>query len=497
MTPQEKAFYETTEKAWGIEANTCSAPTQAATLIRGKMKELSFPIWVLQYILDEENLSTDKHTISTLIENYSYIANNNNSHVNKTDSDIALEIGKICIKNPKAVNDLQSLLSKEKCTSGMIAYLAQFKDGELPRLAASIKDNHFYINALRNKFDADAANWVWNKETANQKIEEIIVEYKIVDESNKLMSSQNTNFSRTLAEWSEKCNYIRISYPMCKEKLGNAAELFNILYELRKNGGHLSDAQKPKFLDALTKYGTEFRTFFDNQSSYFKDVCAFYIDGFADDEINSIFSQLPLGSFSKDKSEYTNIVAKVAEDYKNSLGYSKLKKLWKEKTNTTSPAEWSDKYKMPIFALIDDDDMQRAHQAFDVLNKSHPDKEAVKKAMEFLENGKFYNGLNDEDKRDEAFRNTIISEYSVILHDINEVKNYLYEKIGAEPYLWLGIPEVKRKIQQLAEAAYNKNGYEKALEKIDEMDTEDVKSYIKKLIKDDMILGIQIIKNSH
>lgn len=96
-----------------------------------------------------------------------------------------------------------------------------------------------------------------------------------------------------------------------------------------------------------------------------------------------------------------------------------------------------------------------------------------------------------------AFKNTIINEYSVILQDVDAVKNYLYEKVGTEPYLWLGIPEVKKKIQQLAEAQYNKNGYEKALAKIDKMDTEDVKSYIKKLIKDDMILGIQIIKNSH
>lgn len=290
---------------------------------------------------------------------------------------------------------------------------------------------------------------------------------------------------------------IRISYPMCKEKIGDATELFDILYELRRNGGHLAEAQKSKFLTALSKYGTEFRTFFENQSSYFKDVCAFYVDGFADDEINAIFAQLPLGSFSKEKSEYTSIVAKVAEDYKNSLGYSKLKKLWKDKTKTTSPAEWSEKYKMPIFALIDDDDMQRAHQAFDVLNKPHPDNESVKKAMEFLENGNFYDRLNDEDKRDTAFKNTIINEYSVILQDVDAVKNYLYEKVGTEPYLWLGIPEVKKKIQQLAEAQYNKNGYEKALAKIDKMDTEDVKSYIKKLIKDDMILGIQIIKNSH
>lgn len=88
------------------------------------------------------------------------------------------------------MNDLQSLFTKEKCTSGMIAYLDQFKDGELPRLANEIKDNHFYVNALRNKFDADAANWVWNKKTANQKIDEMIVEYKIIAESNKIMSSQ-------------------------------------------------------------------------------------------------------------------------------------------------------------------------------------------------------------------------------------------------------------------------------------------------------------------
>lgn len=174
--------------------------------------KVSFPVWVLQYILDNEPLTTDKQVISTLIENYSYIANNNNAHVNKTDSDIALEIGKLCIKKPKAVNDLQSLFTKEKCTSGMIAYLDQFKDGELPRLANEIKDNHFYVNALRNKFDADAANWVWNKKTANQKIDEMIVEYKIIAESNKIMSSQNTNFAKALADWSEKCNYIRISY---------------------------------------------------------------------------------------------------------------------------------------------------------------------------------------------------------------------------------------------------------------------------------------------
>lgn len=128
MTPEEKAFNEATASAFSIPASFCTSIEQTRERIRGKMKELSFPVWVLQYILDNEPLTVDKQVISTLIENYSYIANNNNAHVNKTDSDIALEIGKLCIKNPKAVNDLQSLFTKEKCTSGMIAYLDQFKD---------------------------------------------------------------------------------------------------------------------------------------------------------------------------------------------------------------------------------------------------------------------------------------------------------------------------------------------------------------------------------
>lgn len=101
MTAEEKAFNEATASAFSIPASFCTSIEQTRERIRGKMKELSFPVWVLQYILDNEPLTTDKQVISTLIENYSYIANNNNAHVNKTDSDIALEIGKLCIKSLK------------------------------------------------------------------------------------------------------------------------------------------------------------------------------------------------------------------------------------------------------------------------------------------------------------------------------------------------------------------------------------------------------------
>lgn len=43
---------------------------------------------------------------------------------------------------------------------------------------------------------------------------------------------------------------------------------------------------------------------------------------------------------------------------------------------------------------------------------------------------------------------------------------------------------------------YNTKGYEEAMKKIDSMDAESVKKYLKDLIKNNMSVGIQIIMNN-
>ena len=47
MTPEEMAFYELTEKAWGITQNSCSSPGQAAIAVIAKMRGLGLPVWCL------------------------------------------------------------------------------------------------------------------------------------------------------------------------------------------------------------------------------------------------------------------------------------------------------------------------------------------------------------------------------------------------------------------------------------------------------------------
>ena len=494
MTPEEKAFNEATSIAFGIPLHLCTSIEQTRERIRNKMKEYSFPIWTIKEIIPGMSLKTEESVIRSLIDCYCGIANSNNMGGSKTDNSIALEIGEICLKNKNASEDLKGLLTKENCTEGMKKYVADFEGGQLIELASEIGDNGQYINVLRGKFDADAANWVWNIETAQQKIREVILEYKIISESSKVIG-KNITFTNTIREWCDKCGLIRISYAAAKNQFGAIESFMEMLCSI-KRAGTILDSQKQKFLDLLVANAEGFNRFYNNQVDLFKEVCAFYLDGFSDEEIRGLYQTLPTGVFTDDKAAYTNMVDAKAKDYRSNLGNEQLKALWKEKTKSASPREWSRKHLMPILSLVPDAEVQNARAAFGTLNRNHPDASSVEKAKEYLEKASFYKLMDDQTTLDRIFRDTIIKNYAVMLTDIDEVKRYLDSRITQEPYDWFGLPEVDKKLQQMAEAKYNQEGCTRALEKIDSMDVADVKRYLKELIKDNMTVGMEIIKDN-
>ncbi len=494
VTPEEKAFNEATSAAFEIPFNLCTSIEQTRERIRNKMKEFSFPIWTIKEVIRKTVLKTDPKVIITLIDNYCGIANNNNIAGAKTDNSIAFEIGNLCMKHPNAVDELKSLLTKENCIEGMKMYLENFEDGELIKLANEVGDNGQYINVLRNKFSVDAANWVWNIDTARQKIHEVILEYKIIVESNKVIA-KNISFDNTIKEWCDKCDYIRISFSLAKNDFGDLAPFMEELYKIKK-AGILLDSQKQKFLDVLITNAGTFNQFYNNQIDVFKVVCAYYLDGFTDEEIRGFYQVIPTGTFTMDKAVYTNLIDAKVKEYRSSLGNEQLKKIWNEKTHSSSPRDWSNKHLMPILCLVPDSEVQSAREVFATLNKHNPDASAIEKAMVYLEKATFFSVLEDLEVLDRLFIERIIKNYDVMLTDVKEVKDYLNNRISSEPFDWFGLPEVDKKLQQMAEAKYNQVGAAKALEKIDGMDVADVKRYLKELIKDNMLVGMEIIKGN-
>ena len=495
LTDEEKAFNEASSTIFNIPLNQCTSIEQTRERIRNEMKKLAFPIWSLKYALATTlELNTNTQTLEQLIDLYSGIANSQNIGGVQTDNDIAMSIGKLCIQNVDLVTDLKSIMTEKKCTEGMRAYLEKFDDGELIKLSDAVEDNGQFINALKVKFDADAANWVWNQETAELKIREVIIEYKIIEESNKIIS-KTVSFKGAIEEWCDKCRYIRVSYLAAKNYLGGINDLLGMLYKIKKANA-LLDSEKLEFYKLLVANESTFNEFYSNQVDVFKQVCSFQLEAydFTTEEISELYKTFPTDCFVLDKPDYFALADKKMAEFSAARGSAKLKKLWIDRTNTISPREWSKKYRMPILCMIDDSQVQAARTAFETINRQKPDADSVDKAISYIETATFFDRLNDEEERNKAFNVNIIKGLSTMLNDITEVKDYLDNYITAEPYDWYGLPELDKRLHKMAEAEYNKSGCEKALQKIDRMDIEDVKHYLKDLIKDNMTVGIEIIK---
>ena len=145
--------------------------------------------------------------------------------------------------------------------------------------------------------------------------------------------------------------------------------------------------------------------------------------------------------------------------------------------------------------MIPDADVPAAREAFGTINKPHPDSASIEKALSYLGKASFFDSLKDKERRDRAFAEVILKSYAVIINDIESAKQYLSRVMTAEPYEWYGLVEVEKKLRQMAEAKYAEEGCARALEKIDNMGVDDVKRYLKDLIKDNINVGIEIIKS--
>lgn len=494
--PQEvKAFIDITSKAFGISKSQCTSVEAARERVRAKMRELSFPIWTLDYIIEGESIDTDVEVVKRLVELYGFLANNVKEETDMSENDIAIEIGKISLKNASAISDLEKLFTAEKCQIGIKAFLDVYKDGELIKLANAVNDGNQYINVLRSKFAVDAANWVWRKGTAEAVIDSVILEYQIIEECNKCVGTSKS-YKDALRAWSGKANNMRLSFSAIKNDVDDLDVLLGYIYEICTTD-QLQEQHKQAFLDSMKIFGAKFVDFYNNrQNDVFKKVCDFELTGLSDADKDKVYGAMPMGCFTKDKVGYSNLVAQMVEEQKKGLNSMKLRNIWREKTDTSSPYQWSEQFSMPIFAMLAEQEVTVCRKIFATINSNKADAKDISDAITYLENAKFFDFLNDASQRDKMFVKNIIRDNAVMLSNIAEVKDYLRSHVTDVPYYWFGSPSVQSTLNKMAEAKYNKDGYEIAFQKIDQMSAEDVKKYLKDLIKNNKNVGVEIIKNN-
>lgn len=172
----------------------------------------------------------------------------------------------------------------------------------------------------------------------------------------------------------------------------------------------------------------------------------------------------------------------------------KLMALWESLTQTATPREWCSQHQMPIRAMVPPTELQSASRMFQAIDYNNADKKDVSFALSFLSGmPEFITDLSDAVKIEAAFVRCIIGRYATVLTDSAEVRKHLRDHIPESYDQWYGSPTIASEIKKLARSKYLNGGNSAVMKKIDRMNADEAKALLKRLVTDDVEVGISII----
>lgn len=480
MTADEMAFYNLTEKAWRITANSCSSAGQAAIVVSTKMRGLNLPVWCLEEV--------DTVGVFDVVQKYIELVQREGKEAHNK----AVEIGRIASAKPSLADSLEALITSENCQKGMREYLRSFESGKVLELATAIGAENNVLADICRLFGVKHS-CLWDKQTGEDEIRKLLTEYSVVKESNAILNAAGHSLTEAYKEWRERLKFIGISCEALRVKYPDLAKALDTLLKIYKQEDILPEQLKALHTE-LVAHGAEIRDLLKNDRRAFAEVYESYLDDLSDDDIADVKSKLQTDLFELPKTDCNIKVKEAAEEFRKNQLKSQLFRLWKEKTETKNPREWSSRYRTPILCCVPETEYEKAKKTFETLNRNWGTDSEIKAALAFLESTTLFDILAENEKRNEAFRRDVVGEYSILLPDLDMVRDKL-DHLSVDTYDWRDNPSVKGKVKQLADAEYNAGGSDKVLLKIDEMDDAQLKQYLKRLVKDSITVGIEILAN--
>lgn len=481
LTPEEKSFYELTEKAWRITPNTCTSPTQASSLIQAKMRDFVYPVWTLEEV--------DNTGVYDIVKKYIALIQSDG----KAAHTIAIEIGKIGMQRSSCGDHLQALLTADNCLNGMSLFIQHFEGGKLSTLAKEIGASDHVLSDIKKLFSVKhAAQWIAS--TGEDEIRKLTVEYSFVKVTNALLNVSKDSKEGAFKSWRELLKFLGLSCESIQAKYPALNNLFTLLLKIVNYEDILPDNMK-MLRDELTIHNTEMHDLLSSPLNSFIDLYAPYLTGFSHEECEIIKNSITEDMFVLSATKGNAVVKKAADDYRKGQVKDQLFRLWSERTGgTKSPKHWSEHYKTPILCCIDPEIYGEAKKAFAVLNSSQHSESEIKMALEFCEGADFFDVIADSDYRNKCFMEQIVGCYSKLLPDITAIRSAL-EDTDIAPYDWADDPRIKAKIKNMASVEYNAGGSDAAINTIESMPIDQLKPWLKQLAVSDMELGVKIISN--
>lgn len=480
MTQEQKLFVDFARDVFGVPDNL--SVEQAAAHIRNKLKSYGYPIWCLKYI--------DTNSLGGFIDKLSAIAS---TKAGENVPTLANEFGRMLADVPTAADNLAALFTAENGSKAMNEFLHGFEGGELLRIAGSIGVTDV-LGDVNRQIGAGEALWLWDQETGEDELKNLLVDYRIIECSAPIIGKANSLY-KCIKSWMDYASFLKTPQSVLADRLQDLKSFLRLLGEIA-DIGELPHDKRRSFLHQLEQHGNEISTLSSKKKTVFTEAYQIYLAGFSQDDIDKLYAQLPDNSFLSDKSTFEKAVQKCADEVRANQKKFQLHSIWEEATHSKNGWDWSDKHRTPILALVPNDEQAEAKKLFSTLYSANPEMKDVERSLEYLQAGpSFIQYLASREAVEKAFAERIVGKYQPILKDANEVRNHLMGTVPISVYNWYGNQQVNEAVKALAESKYRLGGNESVKQLIDSMDAESVKKYLKRLVAENVEVGIEIIND--
>jgi hypothetical protein len=177
-----------------------------------------------------------------------------------------------------------------------------------------------------------------------------------------------------------------------------------------------------------------------------------------------------------------------------------IKDLWKDRTDTASPREWSDMRGVPLGFVIDDKDFQQAiERVFD--HQWIGNEEELQQTMDRMRNSnEFFKTLCDQDACDDAFLDCMCPELKPLLvykrgeSAVSDLKQRLRSAVSDDVHDWpLNMPLLNREIDDWIYSYYDEVIFPEFRRRIREADNGSAKEMLL-TISEDARVGSALLK---
>ncbi len=475
-TPEENAFYNLTKEVWGKD---CDTPAAASTGIIDVLKKRGFPLRCL-----ESRISPETYTA---VEKFIGIIGTDGSR----QLDLLREVGKMAIANPDLAVSLKEAVSQEKLQKSTEEFLRDFENGQLWQIVHALEAEDIVLSETRKLFDVKY-QLLWEASTQDQVFSELKESFAFALQTKVLFKENCKTEEDACKVWREILeSWFRVSHQLVEEKYPELQPFVGFLLGICR--GDVIDPEKLRMTnETLKKYPDLVTEVFVDRNNFFFEAYKLHLNDIDRSDVEQVTAKLPKGMFFKTPNETYSLVSSAADEVRQNQLRNRLKAVWKEKTGTSDPRDWSVIHKMPIRCLVARNEDSEALAAFNAILLPGKTDLEMQEALSFLGKTDLFRLAADSQYREKKFIDGFLADgYGAVI--TVELAKEAMEKTGVHPYDWYEDPNVKAALKELATKEYQAHGFEKVNAIIDQMNDAEAKRYLKKLITDNVRVGLEIL----